>query len=206
MMGMDWVITSAGGILFLVTAMTLMVAWSVWHRRAFAGGSLLFLLLLGVAGYALVAGLEATFGALRWKILWSTLEYIGSGSVATLFLMFAARYSGYDRWLHGWLRVAVWSIPSTAFILVATNALHHLVWRGFLPGPAGSNAVIYLHGPGFYAIVAALYAYVIIACALLLRSVTRPGVIRHRQSRRCCCSERSFLLPEEFSTLLASVR
>ncbi len=181
MMDMGWVLTSVGGILFSVTAMTLVVSWFMWNRRAFAGGSFLFLLLLAVAGYALVAGLEATFVALRWKILWSTLEYIGSGSAATLFLMFAARYSGDDRWMHGWLRVAVWSVPSAAFALVATNALHHLVWRGFLPGPAGSNAVIYIHGPGFYAIMAALYTYVLVACALLLRSVTRPGVIRHRQ-------------------------
>ena len=110
MTGMDWVLTSAGGILFSVTAMALVVSWFVWNRRAFAGGHLLFLLLLAVAGYALVADLEATFVALRWKILWSTLEYIGSGSVATLFLMFAARYSGYDRWMHGWLRVAVWGV------------------------------------------------------------------------------------------------
>jgi len=42
--------------------------------------------------------------------------------------------------------------------------------------------VIYIHGPGFYAIIAALYTYVLAACALLLRSVTRPIVIRHRQS------------------------
>ncbi len=182
MTDMNWVLTLPGGILFSVTTMALVVSWFVWNRRAFAGGSLLFLLLMGVAGYALVAGLEATFVALRWKILWSTLEYIGSGAVATLFLMFAARYSGYDRWMHGWLRVAVWSVPSAAFVLVATNALHHLVWHGFLSGPAGSNAVIYIHGPGFYAIIAALYTYVLAACALLLRSVTRPVVIRYRQS------------------------
>jgi diguanylate cyclase (GGDEF)-like protein len=182
MTDMDWMLTLAGGILFSVTAMALVVSWFMWNRRAFAGGSLLFLLLMAVAGYALVAGLEATFVTLRWKILWSTLEYIGSGSVATLFLMFVARYSGYDRWAHGWLRVAVWSVPSAAFVLVVTNALHHWVWRGFMPGPAGSNAVIYIHGPGFYAIIAALYTYVIVACALLLRSVTQPVVIRHKQS------------------------
>ncbi len=127
MTGMNWVLTLPGGILFSVTAMALVVSWFVWNRRAFVGGSFLFLLLMGVAGYELVASLEATFVALRWKILWSTLEYIGSGAVATLFLMFAARYSGYDQWMHGWLRVAVWSVPSAAFVLVATNALHHLV-------------------------------------------------------------------------------
>ena len=175
-------LTSAGGILFSVTAMALVVSWFAWNRRAFAGGSLFFLLLISVAGYALIAGLEATFVALRWKILWSTLEYICSGSVATLFLMFAARYSGYDRWMHGWLRFAAWSVPSAAFLLVATNALHHLVWQVFLPGPVGSNAVIYIHGPGFYAIMGVLYTYVFVACVLLLRSATRPGVIRHRQS------------------------
>jgi diguanylate cyclase (GGDEF)-like protein/PAS domain S-box-containing protein len=51
-----------------------------------------------------------------------------------------------------------------------------------MPGPEGSNAVIYIHGPGFYAIIAALYTYVLAACTLLLRSVTQPVVIRHRQS------------------------
>ena len=182
MADMDWVLTSAGGILFSVTAMALVVSWFVWNRRTFAGGPLLFLLMMGVAGYALVAGLEATCVTLRWKILWSTLEYLGSGSVATLFLMFAARYSGYDLWIHGWLRFAVWSVPSAAFVLVATNEFHHLVWHAFLPGPAGSNAVIYIHGPGFYAIITALYIYVLAACALLLRSAARPVVIRHRQS------------------------
>jgi len=182
MADMNWVLTSAGGILFSVTAMALVVSWFVWKRRVFIGGHLLFLLLLAIAGYALAASLEATFVALRWKILWSTLEYIGSGFVATLFLMFAARYSGYDQWMHGWLRFAVWSVPGAAFVLVATNALHHLVWPSFLPGPMGSHAVIYIHGPGFYAIITALYTYVLAACALLLRSAIQPGVIRHRQS------------------------
>ncbi len=181
-MNMGWILTSSGAILFSVTAMTLMVSWFVWNRRRFTGGNVLFFLLLAIAGYALVAGLEASFSALGWKVLWSTLEYVCSGPVATLFLIFASRYSGYDQWMHGWLRVAVWSVPSAAFILVATNALHHWVWRGFLPGPAGSNAVIYIHGPGFYAIAAALYAYVLIGCGLLLRSAVRPGVIRQRQS------------------------
>jgi hypothetical protein len=110
MMDMGWVLTSAGGILFSVTAMALVVSWFMWNHRAFAGESLLFLLLMAVAGYALVADLEATFVALRWKILWSTLEYIGSGFAATLFLIFVARYSGYDRWMHGWLRVVVWGV------------------------------------------------------------------------------------------------
>ncbi len=181
-MNMGWILTSSGAILFSVTTITLIVSWFVWNRREFAGGRVLFFLLLAIAGYALVAGLEASFIGLRWKIMWSTLEYVCSGPVATLFLIFASRYSGYDRWIRGWLRVVVWSIPSGAFVLVATNSLHHWVWRGFLPGPAGSNAVIYIHGPGFYAIVAALYAYVLIACGLLLRSATRPGVIRQRQS------------------------
>jgi len=179
---MDWILTPAGGTLLSVAAMAVAVALFLWRRRAFAGGALLSLMMAAVAGYALIAGLEATFADLRWKIVWSTLEYVGSGSVATLFLLFASHYSGLDRWLRGRRQIAVWCLVAVAFAFVSTNSIHHWVWMGFEHGPEGSNSILYIHGPAFYAILGAFYAYVFVGCSLLLRAAVRPVAIRRRQS------------------------
>jgi len=179
---MDWVVTPAGGTLLGVSIFAIGVSRILWRRRAFTGGTLLALMMSAVAAYSLVAGLEATFVTLRWKIVWSTMEYVASGTVATLFLLFASRYSGTDRWLHGRGRLLLWLLPAVAFAFASTNALHHWVWTGFEIGPEGSNSVIYVHGPVFYAILAALLSYVLIGCAFLLRSALRPVAIRRTQS------------------------
>jgi diguanylate cyclase (GGDEF)-like protein/PAS domain S-box-containing protein len=178
---MSWVLTPSSAILFTTTALSLVVAGFAWNRRELPGGALLSFLLFAVAEWSLVAGLEASFSELAWKILFSKLEYVGSGSVSVLFLLFAARYSGRDGWLRRRWRFLVWIPPILALTLVATNELHHSVWTAFLPGPAGSNSVIYVHGIGFYAIIAEIYLFVLAGSALLLLSAIRPIVLRRRQ-------------------------
>ncbi len=179
---MHWLFTPAAGILFLATALALVAAGLMWNRRFVPGGILLFLLMLGVAEYTLASGLEAASVTLFWKNLWAKCQYVGSGTVSTLLLLFAAKYTGHDRWLRGWRRYVVWIIPIANVAAVSTNELHHWVWTGFLPGAPGTNTLIYLHGPGFYLAVSALYGYLGIACFLLIGAAVRPVVIRRRQS------------------------
>lgn len=179
---MHWLFTPAAGILFSATALALVAAGLMWNRRSVPGGILLFLLMLGVAEYTLVSGLEAASATLFWKNVWAKLEYVGSGAVSTLLLLFAVKYTGHERWLRGGRRYAVWIIPVANVAAVSTNELHHWIWTGFLPGAPGTNALVYLHGPGFYLAVSALYAYLGIACFLLVGAAVRPVVIRRRQS------------------------
>jgi diguanylate cyclase (GGDEF)-like protein/PAS domain S-box-containing protein len=178
---MSWVLTPSAIVLFTTTALALIVAGLAWNRRELPGGALLSILMFAVAEWSFVAGMEASFAALSWKILFSKLEYVGSGSVATLFLLFASRYSGRDRWLRGRWRFAIWIAPILALTLVATNELHHLVWTDFLPGPIGSNSVVYVHGVGFFTIIGEIYLYVLAGAGLLLLSAIRPVVVRRRQ-------------------------
>jgi len=138
--------------------------------------------LLAVAGWSLVAGLEAAFVSLEWKMVWSSLEYLGSGATGVFFLWFAAQYSGHDRWLRGRRWLALWLPTVAAVALAATNARHGWIWKDFLPGPEGSNSVIYIHGPAYFAVVAVVYVYIVTGCALLIRSSFRASVPRRRQT------------------------
>lgn len=179
---MHWLFTPAAGILFSSTALALVAAGMIWNRRSVPGGALLFLLMLGVAEYTLASGLEAASVTLFWKTLWAKLQYVGSGAVSTLLLLFATQYTGHDSWLRGWRRYAVWILPIANVAAVSTNELHHWIWTGFLPGAAGTNLLVYIHGPGFYVAVGALYAYLGIACSLLVGAAVRPVIVRRRQS------------------------
>jgi Signal transduction histidine kinase len=64
-----------------------------------------------------------------------------------------------------WSRAALLLVPLGAVAFVATNHLHHLVYSDVLPITGSTDRNIYVHGPGFYVIVAVLYTFV--ACGLL---------------------------------------
>ena len=179
---MDWVLTPAAVILCSTAALSLIVFGLAWSRRTFPGGSVFPFIMLAVAEWSLCSGLEAGSISLDWKILWSKLEYIGLVATPVLFLLFAARFSGRDRWLRGVRQIAWWIPSAAALALVITNDAHGWVWANYLPGPAGSNAFLYVHGPGYFAIAAQIYAFVLAACALIARSAFHTVAARRRQA------------------------
>ncbi len=178
---MLWTLTPGAGILFTTAALCFVLAVLAWGRSAQPQWRFFPYLILGVAGWCLVSGLEASFVPLAWRVVWAKLEYLGSGSTATLLLVFAAHYSGHDQWLRGARQIFLWALPAVGVGLAATNELHHIIWTGFSPGPIGTNTLIYHHGPGYPAIVAWIYAYLLCACGLLVRSALRPTAGRRRQ-------------------------
>jgi diguanylate cyclase (GGDEF)-like protein len=181
---MCWVLTPGTGILFGTTALSLVLAGVAWGRGPRGGRCILTLLMVAVAQWCLVAALEAGSVSLSWKIVWSKLEYIGNGATATLFLLFAAQHTGRVHWFrHGVRRSAVWLLPAAGFGLAMTNELHHWVWTGFSSGPPESNAVVYHHGIGFFLIVAWIYAYILLAIAMLAVSARRSSESLRREAR-----------------------
>ncbi|HEY9735784.1 MAG TPA: histidine kinase N-terminal 7TM domain-containing protein, partial [Trichocoleus sp.] len=160
------------------------VALAAWRRRHLSPASPPFVgLMIAIAAYATVAALEAAAVPLPLKIFWSKLEYVGSGSVITFFLIFALRFTEWRSWLKSSNARCLWFMPICNAVLVATNDWHGLVWVGFLGGPAGSNLLIYQHGPGFFWIMAWVYAYTLLGGLLLLRTALRPSRLQRQQAR-----------------------
>jgi PAS domain-containing protein len=62
-------------------------------------------------------------------------------------------------------------VPLATLTAVATNEWHRLFWTGFTPSPvAGSNLLVYGHGPLFYVQTAYLFALTLSTTILLVRS------------------------------------
>ena len=57
--------------------------------------------------------------------------------------------------------------------LAFTNQWHHLIWTGFTPGPAGSNSLIYEHGPWFWLEIFIIYTIIFCATLVLIRNTLK---------------------------------
>ena len=169
-------------ILLAAAATSGLVGAQLWRRQRIPGGRALAWMMFAVCGWTLAAALEAGAASLSVKVLFSKLEYVGSGSVALLLLVFALRHAGAATWLTGRRLALLAIIPIINLGLVFANDWHQLVWTGFSEGPAGSHQIIYHHGPLFFAIVAALYVLILPASIVLARTAIRETVAHRRQA------------------------
>lgn len=171
---------------FMILAATacgaVLVSRLLWRRRSLPGGKTLSLLMVAVSGWVLVSALEAGSVARTAKVVWSTLEYVGSGTTAVLFLVFALRYCGYKIRSRSRWSVLLIIGPAVNVVIAATNSVHGLLWTGFSPGPAGSNMLVYHHGPLYVVALIILFAYLFPGTCLLIRTAFRKSIVQRRQA------------------------
>ncbi len=176
------IVTPAAMMLTGTAIISAAVSILLWHRRKLAGGTALSLLMMAIAGWATVAALEAASIRLESKIAWSQFEYLGSGSATTLYLFFALQRAGIQVRLGSLKTIALWLLPLVNFAMAMTNRWHQQLWTGFVPSIVGVNQMTYLHGPAFFAMVGALYVYILLGSIVLFRSTLHAGPIRKRQN------------------------
>ena len=175
--------TPACVILMLTAILSGTVSILLWQRRDTQGVATLALLMLSVAGWSLVAAMEAAAISLSAKIFWSQFEYLGSGTAMTLYLFFALQRAGLAITLTASRKsLVLWLLPLVNFLVALTNRWHGQLWTGFEPSSVGANQITYLHGPLFFGMVAAIYIYALLASVLLVRTTLHSGLIRKRQN------------------------
>ncbi len=170
------------GILSVTAIISAIITLVVWQRRSTPERTCFAFMTISGTGYATVAALEGAAIAIPDKMFWGKLEYVGSGCVMTFFLMFAFYFTTQKDWQQFQHTALLWILPIFNVVLVATNEWHRLVWTAFLPGPQGSNLIVYQHGPGFFWVMICVYAYIITGTLLLVKAYVRPSPLYRRQS------------------------
>ncbi|NMC26209.1 MAG: PAS domain-containing protein, partial [Serratia sp.] len=162
-------------VLTLVSALvTLIIARLLWARRSTQGILPFALLMVCSFIWAFTVGFENAAVDTAAKILWSQISYIGVVNSPPLFAVFALQYTGKRRWLNRRRLILAWILPLVTLILVATNAWHGWVWNGFTPSPvAGSNMLIYGHGPWWYVAIFYFYILILFSAVILVGSAAR---------------------------------
>jgi diguanylate cyclase (GGDEF)-like protein len=170
-------------LVFAVTALIAALAAGIaWARRLTPGAPILALVMAAVTLWVAAAGLEAAAVPIRDKVFWSTVGYVGGNATVLLWLVFILEYTGHERWLNR-RRLALLSIIPVFNVLAAlTNDWHRRLWTDFTPGPAGTNLIIYHHGPLYAVVTAATFILTMAGTLLLVRTAMRQTSLHRRQA------------------------
>jgi len=95
------------------------------------------------------------------------MEYLGGVNVPVLFLLLTMQYTHPGTKLKLFWIVSLFIVPAFTILAAVSNDYHHLIWTGFLPGPAGSNQIIYQHGSLFW-IGFMGYSYLMLFSSILI--------------------------------------
>ena len=179
---MHYLLTPYAVAQFLTGIIAVSVMMHLWQKRKSRGGWPLFLLFLAISEWALANGFEAAAVLQTQKIFWSKIAYIGAQTSPVFLLLFALQYTGRGRRVTPHITSLLFMMPLLVIFLAFTNDLHGLLWPGFLPGPAGSNSLIYLHGPVFWVAMVYVYSVIFAGTALLITYAVRSHSIYKKQN------------------------
>jgi signal transduction histidine kinase len=132
--------------------------------------------------WALCYAVQLAQADLATQVLITTIEYPAIVTVPAAWLLVMLCYTGREHLLTRRNVAALFIIPATVVILVATNPYHHLYYTSFTPGILYGAAVWnFTHGPLFW--IQAGYGYLCLGLAFLLiatRFFTLPAIYRQQ--------------------------
>lgn len=125
--------------------------------------------MLLVSIWALAYGFELSSKTLEAMLLWVKIEYVGIAFAPGTWLWFSLKYTGLHKWTTTKFFPVVFGIPILTFIMVMSNAWHHLHYKDvelYLNGPFPLMAITV--GPWYYVHVGFFYISLFTGSLLLL--------------------------------------
>jgi diguanylate cyclase (GGDEF)-like protein/putative nucleotidyltransferase with HDIG domain/PAS domain S-box-containing protein len=157
-------------------------AYLTWQRRPAPGSAPLVVVNLAGAAWAWLTALELTAGTLSAAVLFHKLTFLPIEVIGPALFVFAAEYTGRDRWVTTRKRALLAVVPIISLALVWTTPLQSLFWRALEMNASGSY--MYLHKtPGVWWWIDSAYTYGLIAAAVALIGamfIREPGLYRRQ--------------------------
>ncbi|MBX3036493.1 MAG: diguanylate cyclase [Anaerolineales bacterium] len=177
-------LTDISTILFITTAINLVVAIISWRRQGLREGRYFAWGMISVTCWTFASGLDYSATTIPLKVLFAKFEFFFYHCSLTFFLMFALAYAGYIDWLHKFSsQIFLWSVTVFNSLMVFTNEWHELVWNDFTDSEIVDNVIIFHHGPAFLWIVAMNYIFVLSIFFFLWKSMQSASELTRRQSK-----------------------
>jgi len=121
-----------------------------------------------------VVGAEAASDDFECQFQLAVLAWLGNATVPVAWCFFVFGYVDNAAWVR---KPQYYLVPLvvtiSVFTFAATNQWHHLVYDEATRMLPGQDHVTYVHGPGFYAIIATMYSFVLATLWCLLRGFFR---------------------------------
>ncbi|WP_249219086.1 histidine kinase N-terminal 7TM domain-containing protein [Loktanella sp. SALINAS62] len=155
-----------------VSAVAAIVLFWMMKFQSFQGKIYYALTFLAMIWTLIMVGFEASSATFACQLQWATLAWLGNGMVPVAWCFFVFAYVDDTFWRRK-ARIILIVVPLAIFAFVATNPWHNLVYTDASVIPLGERQIKYAHGPGFYAIIGTLYAFVFATLYCLGRAFRR---------------------------------
>lgn len=162
----------------------IVLAGLVWERsRGKRGVTPFILLMAALAVWSLAYAVELAVPDFATKVILVKLEFVGIIATPVAAFLFAADYTGVDRWLSQrsiiWLNV----IPVISLLLVFTSELHPLFYSKMSLDESGSFPnFVGTYGVWFWVHSAYSYLLMLFALGMLVRALTRTPQLYRGQA------------------------
>ncbi len=147
--------------------------WMMKFQR-FQGKIYYALTFLAMIWTLVMIGLEAASPTFSCQLQWATIAWLGNALLPVAWCFFVIAYIDNAAWLKTRRAGLVLIIlPLAIFAFAATNQWHNLFYTTASFIPPGEVYIDYAHGPGFYGIIATMYAFVVVTLFCLIKAFTR---------------------------------
>ncbi|MFC1671017.1 histidine kinase N-terminal 7TM domain-containing protein [Spirochaetota bacterium] len=174
-------------LLFISTAIAVILAFYGFLRQTDKTGYYFFLLMLAVAHWCFFHSLEVATSIPYYKILMAKIQYFGIASVPVLWFLLALSYSNNSREIIKKVNIFLWIIPIASIIMAFTNSFHSLLWSDITPIKKTITYIsygihlVFVHGPWFWVIIGYSYILLLLGSMLLIyEAVKSKHLYRHQ--------------------------
>ncbi|MGJ8595346.1 histidine kinase N-terminal 7TM domain-containing protein [Sulfitobacter sp.] len=162
-----WVVVGVSSVAALV------LFWMMKFQK-FQGKNYYSLTFIAMIWTLLMIGMEAASSTFSCQLQWATLAWLGNGLVPVAWCFFVFSYIENTTSLNKRIVGTVLTVvPTFIFLFAATNQWHNLVYTDASSIPLDEQYTNYVHGSGFYAIIATLYVFVLATLFCLAQAFTR---------------------------------
>lgn len=164
-------------LLTLLTALVALLVGAGAYRHRPDPLALPVVLLMGaVFVWATPHAISMIHGEPSWVLFWTYLQYPGIVAAPLLYLVFALRYAGLDRWVTPRTVGILAVVPVVSLALIWTNSIHGLVWTSTtVETVLGVAVLVTENGTWFWIHLGYLYSLTGIALAILAYTTYARG-------------------------------
>ena len=194
---MVWVPSAVTGVILFGAALAAAVAVAAWRKRPDPMAMPLAALMIASLAWAIPYAVSLEVGDPAQATVWYRLRYPGAASLPPAYLIVAIAYAGYEEWLTKRLAVGLAVVPAISVVLAWAGGTTDLFWMGATVESVGTASAVKPTFGSWYAIhLGYIYATIVFAFALLLRTALKAGRVR---KRRCLLFLFGGLVPFAFN-------
>ena len=165
------------GVLFLNGLLAGALAWRTARLRHAPGAREFAGCMAAVAAWTVGYGCEALAASLPGKLFWLKVENLGIVALHPLWLLFALRYAGRDRWVTRPVVAALAVVPAVTLALLWTGVGSQLHYAWARPYSPSGGPLVVGRGPWYFVHLASAYAWMLTGTVVLFQALRRrPGL------------------------------